>query len=306
MDDSVDERAHRVGRRQLGLATRKQLREVAGVSPSTITRRLRSGRWTEQLPPVIDLRTHPPSWRRSLQQLVLAAGPEAWVSHCTAAYLHGFLDVPRPDHLDVLVLRGRHDNLRGLRLHTTVSLGADELTVVEGLPCTSRARTLVDLAAGACPSDLERVALDLGRRDVGALTRAVDLLDRRRGVPGRRRLLDVLAGLPGDVGVIGSPLEVRGVQALAAFDLPAPRLQYRVRDLDGAVIKRVDAAWPDARVAVEFDGGAYHDLVHQKAEDARARGRMRALGWEVIVLRSRDLDGPALEEAVRRIRLLAT
>lgn len=306
MDDTVDERAQRVGRRQLGLATRRQLREIAGVSPSTISRRLRSGRWAEQLRPVIDLRTHPPSWRRSLQQLVLAAGPEAWVSHCTAAHLHGFLDIARPDHLDVLVLRGRHDDLRGVRLHTTVSLGPDEVTVVDRLPCTSRARTLVDLAAGACPSDLERVALDLGRRDAATLTRAVDLLDRRRGAPGRRRLLDVLARLPSDVEVIGSPLEVRGVQALASFDLPPPRLQYLVRDLDGAVIKRVDAAWPAARVVVEFDGAAYHDLGHQRVEDERARTRMRALGWEVIVLRSHDLDGPGLEAAVRRIRLLAT
>lgn len=303
---SVDERAQVLARRQLGVATRRQLREHAGVSPRTITRRLAAGRWREPLPGVLDLGAHPPSWHRSVWQLLLAAGEPAWVSHRTAAHLHGFLDVRRPHRIDVLVPRSRHAAIGGVRLHTTVSLAGDEVTTVGGLPCTSAARTLLDLAGTLLPDDLERIALDLGRRRSGVLERASALADRRRGVAGRRRLLAVLRRLPADVARIESPLEVRGVQALVQGSIPAPRLQYRVRDHDGAVVKRVDAAWPDRRVAVEFDGAAYHDLLGQRSEDAWARDRLRALGWEVVVIRATELEEPALTETLRRIRAAVT
>ena len=303
--DTVDVRANRVGRRQRGLATRRQLLE-AGISARTIARRVTAGHWREQVPPVIDLGTHQDTWHRSVQRLLLAAGDRAWASHSTAAYLHSFLDAERPRSVDVLVPRDRHAAIGGVRLHTTVSIGLDETTVADGLRVTTPARTLLDLAAATPPDELERFALDLARRRPRVVEEIALLVDRRRGASGRRRLLGVLADLPRDVARIESPLEVRGIQVLRRAGLPPPRLQYVVRDRDGTPIKRVDAAWPAARVVVEFDGAAYHDLARQREHDAAVRARMEAAGWQVIVVRAADLSGDRLAALLRRLRAAVT
>ncbi len=298
---TVEARACDFGRRQHGLATREQLGRVR-ISPATVHRRLVCRRWSEPLPGVIDLGTHPPSWHRRLQALLLAAGPSAWASHRTAAYLHGFLDVARPSRLDVVVPRGRHPRVGRLRLHTTVALGEDETEVVAGFACTAGARTLVDLAAFEDDAVLERLTLDLGRRDPGQFAQLPAVLGRRRGAAGRRRLWRVLARVPTDVARLESPLEVLGVARLVNAGLQTPQLQYQVLDSGGERLRRVDAAWPARRVAVEFDGAAYHDPSAQRHEDDRVRRAMRDLGWEVVVLRAHDLSGPEFDRAVRRIR----
>lgn len=298
---SVDVRASQIGRSQHGLASRQQLRDV-GISDATVRRRLGAGQWSEPLPTVIDLRTHPSSWSGRLQALLLAAGPEACTSHGTAACLHSFLDWLRPHRLDVLVPRGRHPRIGSVSLHTTARIAADEIVHVGGFACTSAARTLVDLSATQPAPVLERLALDLGRRNPRELAGVPDLLRRRPGAPGAAKLRTVIERLPADAALLESPLEVMGLARLSAAGLPQPRLQYEVHDVDGTRLKRVDAAWPDRRILVEFDGAAYHDTTDQRASDARIRARLRELGWAVIVLRAADLSGPALDAALDRLR----
>lgn len=289
---NVNQRVREIGRRQRGFVTRRQLLQRAGVSASTIRRRVRSGDWIEALPNVIDLGTHPPTWTRSVQRLVLAAGPEAWVSHWSAAVLHGFLDVARPTRHDILVPRGSTDVIQGMQLHSTQSIGADEVTHIDGLPCTSRARTLIDIAGSASVDEIERFALDLCRKDPSFAAQLTELLDRYRRRSGRARVLAAMKRLPEGVRKLGSPLEIRGVQALTSAAVPAGVLQHVVHDDDGRYVKRVDIAWPEARVIVEFDGAAYHDLLHNRERDSQVRSRLRALGWDVFVIRAEDLAGP--------------
>jgi hypothetical protein len=298
---SVDSRSRVIGRRQHGVVTRDQLRR-AGISATTIRRRLRSAVWTEPIPGVVDLGTHPASWQGRLQAIVLAAGPEACVSHRTAAYLHGFLDCRRPTRLDVVVPRGRHPRVGGVCLHTTVRLEADEVVNVGGFRSTSGARTLIDLAATQPIPELERLTLDLCRRSPRELARVPQLIGRRPGAPGVAKLWTVLGRLPEGASLLESPLEVLGLAKLNSLVLPSPRLQYQVCDLDGSKLKRVDAAWPDRKVVVEFDGAAYHDTTDQRAADGRTRARLRELGWAVIVLRAADLADTGSGAALERLR----
>jgi hypothetical protein len=291
---TVDERAREVARTQRGRATRRQLREDASVSTATIARRIERGSWSEPLPGIIDLRTHEPSWHTEATELLLAAGPRSWLSHRTAANLHGFLDVARPDVPDVLVERGSHTRVADVRLHTTVAIAEDEVTVRDGLRCTTAARTLLDLAVGATLDELERFGLDLARRDRASLRRTGDLLDRYRDTPGRRRLLTALARLPGDASLLGSPLEVLGVQELRKLGAPPPRLQYVVRDAGGDTVKRVDAAWPELRVIFECNGLPHHAASPPRPPDELVRARLRQLGWRVVVFRRADLGGDAM------------
>jgi hypothetical protein len=300
--EPVDVRANRLGAAQRGRVRRAQLYDDAGISPRTIHNRLRAGTWSEPVPGVIDLGTHPRTWRGDVTDVVLGAGPHAWASHDTAAHLHRFLDAPRPSRIDVTVPRGRGTRIGEHRLRTTRSLGIDEVTEVHGIPCTTGARTLLDLAVGTAPATVERYLLDLARRDRAALETLVELTDRHRNLPGRRRLLEVVARLPGDVARLGSPLEVVGVQRLVALGAPPFVLQFQVRDLDGSPIKRTDVAWPDAWTVLELDGAGYHDLVASRVEDEQARAKMRALGWHVEVARRADLDTPEFAGFVRRLR----
>lgn len=301
---TVDQRAQQLARSQRGLATRRQLHD-AGVSAATIRRRLAAERWGEPIPTVIDLGTHEPSWHQQAQRVLLAAGPRSWVSHTSAAYLHRFLDVAEPKHLDVLVPRGRRAQVGDLRLHTSRAIGDDEITVVAGLRVTTKARTLCDLAATTGMAALERLALDLVRRDRAVLDQLGELLARHVTVQGRRRLVEVLLRLPVDAAALGSPLEVVLVAELLRLGVPMPTLQYHVRDRGGAVVKRVDLAWPDLRIVLEIDGRAYHDTTAARAQDEQDRGRMRASGWTVHVLRHDDLGGPRLARVAAEIRELA-
>lgn len=294
---TVDERANRIARPQRGRATRRQLREDASISVATIARRLAEHRWVEPVPGVIDLRTHERSWHAEAMELLLAAGPRSWLSHRTAAQLHGFLDVDRPEDIDVLVPRGSHTRVGDVRLRTTVAISDDETTVREGLRCTTAARTYLDLALGCTVDELERFGLDLARRDRAALRQIGELLDRYRDAPARRRLMTALSRLPGNASLLGSPLEVLAVQELRRLGAPEPVLQYRVRDRDGHVVKRVDAAWPDQLVIAEFDGRAYHDASSARAADLEVRELLRRLGWRVEAFSRDDLGG----ERIRRL-----
>jgi predicted transcriptional regulator of viral defense system len=74
---------------------------------------------------------------------VLAYGPEALLSHLSALALHGL----RPDNravTEVIVPRGRARSRKGIRAHGYTSLAEADQAVVDGIPCTSLARTVLD------------------------------------------------------------------------------------------------------------------------------------------------------------------
>ena len=66
--------------------------------------------------------------------------------------------------------------------------------------------------------------------------------------------------------------------------------QHEVRD-DGAFVARLDLAWPDRRVAVEYDG-AHHRDPRQHSLDLARHNRLRALGWTVLQVDARVLARP--------------
>jgi hypothetical protein len=300
---SVDERAVAIGRDQHGLATRGQL-ATAGIAGRTVTRRVRAGVWREPAPGVIDLGTHPASWQQAARRLLLAAGDGAVLSHRTAAHLHGMVDCRRPGRIDVLVARGRHDEAAGARLHTTVRLHADERSLVDGLPVTGEARTLVDLAGLLDDAHLELVARDLARRRPALSAEVLVLADRRRGAPGLARLRRVLDALPLGIELAESPLEAEALALLARVGVPAPAVQHEVTDDQGRFVHRADLAWPSRRVLLAVDGRAWHDTPARRERDAAQRARLTELGWTVVVAHAEDLRGHRADALVARLRSL--
>ena len=70
-------------------------------------------------------------------------------------------------------------------------------------------------------------------------------------------------------------------------------------DVDGNVLYRLDFAWEELRVALEYDGFAAH--VGRGLRDAAREEELRKLGWTVIRATAADLKDPAeLHAAIRR------
>ena len=305
---SVDARAISIGRTQHGVCTRRQLRGI-GISARSIHRRVTAGVWRDHPGGVLALGTHETTWEQGLVGALLAAGADedrAVASHLSAGYLHGLLDVAAPRRLDITVPRDRRPRCPSARVHRVRSLPDEQQVLLGGMPSTSLARTLLDLAATLPPRHLEPILWDACR---GRPTLPVDLarlLDRWRHLRGRTALTALLADLHPQTAEAESPLEVYGLLALRDPLVPEPVLQYRVRDLRGRVVRRVDAAWPAVRVAVEFDGAAYHRSPDQIARDEQQRAKLRELGWIVIEIRHEDLSGERLRVLRAELRQLLT
>jgi very-short-patch-repair endonuclease len=99
-----------------------------------------------------------------------------------------------------------------------------------------------------------------------------------------------------------SPQETRLRLLIHGSGLPAPVAQHRVL-VNGREVARVDFAWPDRKVAVEYDG-LWHAEPGQFAKDRQRLNRQREAGWTVVFVTAADLHRPA--DLVARIAAALT
>jgi very-short-patch-repair endonuclease len=156
-----------------------------------------------------------------------------------------------------------------------------------GVPITTVDRTGLDLAR-IQPLEEAVVALDQFLR-TGLVT-----LDELRTAaaalsgPGCRHVRRA-AGLAD--GVAESPQETRLRLLLHRSRLPRPTAQYAVRGLDGQFVARVDFAWPEVKIALEYEG-MRHGRSQQVARDRRRLNDLTAAGWTVVFVTAADLRNP--------------
>jgi very-short-patch-repair endonuclease len=209
---------------------------------------------------------------------VLACGPGAVLSHRSAAAAWGLRATDRARH-EITVARRRRPRA-DIDVRFTRRLGAEDVATLRGIPITSIARTLIDLAAVLRPDALERAvhqAEVLRLLDAGALRSAVDRADGRRGVGTLRRVL-----AEPDPGHTRSRLEERFLALCRRERMPPPRLNAHVPLDDGHI--EVDALWARARVVVELDGAAAHRTARAFEADRRRDGALVARGYIVLRL----------------------
>jgi very-short-patch-repair endonuclease len=225
---------------------------------------------------------------------VLAYGNDALLSHRSAAALWGFAR-PRAHAIDVTATVGRQGVLRrkGIWIHRC-RLHPEDRTARDGIPVTTVARTLFDLAEVVDFRRLEwtwEEADRLGLLELRAVERVCERGYGRRALRPIRRLL-AEARAP---AAVRSPLE----EVFAAFcrehRLPPPATNVLVLGHE------VDVLWPAQRLIVELDGFAYHR--HRAAfERDRARdATLQAAGYRVIRLTHRRLNDDA-ESVAHEIR----
>ncbi|MEI4272373.1 hypothetical protein TEK04_11635 [Klenkia sp. LSe6-5] len=256
---------------------------------------LRSAAWRRLRQDVYVDAAVPLTHRIRVAAVVLTMPAGAAVADLTAAAHWGVPDLVGPDDpVDVVLPPGvRWSPSSDVRARTAELEG--DLVVLGGIPATDRLRTAVDLARR--PGDLvDRVVL-LDRlvraRLVGLedLRAAVHALPPCRGSARARRAVDLADGLA------ESPQETRTRLELARAGVPTPVAQYRVLD-GGRFVARVDLAWPDRKVAVEYDG-LWHAEPGQFARDRMRLNALQAAGWRVVFVTARDLTHPG--ELVARV-----
>ena len=198
---------------------------------------------------------------------VLASGEGSKTSHGTSATCHALL---RPYHR-VHVTTPKKRTRPGIANHKATT----ETVWIDGLPCTTVARTLVDLAGCVPFGVLEsavRQAQVRGVLDVEAIGVVLLACPRARGI---RRLRSIL-GDPVALAPTRSGPERVALRALlaAGWDWPVA-----VECVPGTA-EEVDFHWRALRLVLEVDGPTHLTLV-QRERDARRDAALRRLGWRV-------------------------
>jgi hypothetical protein len=231
---------------------------------------------------------------------LLMAGPRAVLTRQTAAFLYG-CTAADTGQIHVLVdYHRRLSSMPGVAVHRGL-FDEQDVVLLDGLRVMSLEHTLAELLCRVSRRDalacLDQ-ALTLTPPDQRDNLRAQVLhqIGLRRDPRGRRRS-QVLLGLA--AGLSESPAESWLLLGLFDAGFPVPAQQLPVLDMDGRVVFRLDFAWEEPRVALEYDGYAAH--ADRGARDAARDEDLRRRGWVVVHATADDLKDPSrLHAEIRR------
>jgi hypothetical protein len=265
---------------QGGVATYAQI--VAHLSRRDMQRRLRSEELVRLFPSIYSLPA--PDVFTRLRGLDLRCAAQVAVCLGTAAAIHGF-DTEDVELLHVLNPDGHLlRNHPGLRVHRRGRpLTAPNWTAVEVARTLRRPRALATLDAALRSRTCDRDGL----------------LSAATAQAGRRGIVLVRDLIPLARSEAESPMESEARLVMLDGGLPEPELQYEIVDRDGR-LWRVDFAWPDRMVAVEYDGFDWHSSRDALRRDRQKRAALEEIGWRVSSIVSDDVRKQP-EVMVRRI-----
>ncbi|HET6508664.1 MAG TPA: type IV toxin-antitoxin system AbiEi family antitoxin domain-containing protein [Baekduia sp.] len=298
VESDPDRRLAVLADRQLGVVTRHDLL-ACGLSRTAIADRVGRGRLRVLYRGVYSVGHR--RLRREAEWLaaVWGSGRRAALSHWQAAALWDLLPSRGSRiHVTTPSRSGRIPNAERVVLHRVGTLRPWEITVTDGIPVTTTARTLLDLAPHLRSRALEDLIgrMDrLGHFDLVAVRGCLDDHRRTPGAPKLRRLLDDLHGV--GAADLRSVLEARFLQLCDDHGLPVPLVNGRVAGL------LVDFFWPDAALVVETDGYAFHATRSAFERDRERDQRLVIAGYRVVrVTYQQVMRAPA--EVARRLRAL--
>ena len=265
----------------------KFFRGSSAVRAGWLTRQqLRGPAWRRLFEDVYVDATVPDTHRLRARAAATVLVPGAVVTGASAAVLWGLLDLADlRDDVELTLPPGSNPRRHpGLVVRRT-PLDDSDVCLRTGVRVTTPQATALRLAR-MLPRDEAVVAID---RMVPATDLDLRALRARAGLPGaapaRARSVLALAD-----GLAESPQESRLRLLMRRGRLPAPVAQYVVRH-GGEFVARVDFAWPDLKVAVEYDG-AWHGEKAQLARDRRRLNRLQEAGWRVVFVTAADMHEP--------------
>lgn len=291
-----DQRAARTARDQFGLLATRQARR-AGLSQDQIDDRVATKGWSRPSRGLLRLPGAPPrSWRQDAMAGVLLGGEAARATHLTSAALHGMAAASLLPH--VTVPPGSSTRTRLVVIHRQIIPPVDRATV-EGIPCSSASRAIVEAASMVDRTGLEEMidqGIDAGRITTDSVLAALGRAGACRGAALVRESVEAWTeDLQPD-----SPGEARLLRRLLEWGADDIETQFELFDADGDFIARFDVAHPSIKQAWEYDSDRWHNPRRFAYDEAR-HARAAALGWRVDHVSRIDL----LPTATRVPTLLA-
>lgn len=267
----------RLAGRQHGLIALRQC-ERLDLSRRQIQWFIRTGAMIRVRPGVYRWCGAVPSWEMMAMASVLAAGEGAALSHRSAGRLWGLL-AAEPGPLEITCARWLR--LAGVTAHQH-RLVAKETTRRDGIPVTTPARTLLDLAESCATSELGRLIDDALRRDLTTLGTLETLLRNHEGRGRRRRspMRDALRDRGAGYDPCANDWEQQMQTLYDRMGLPAGVRQFPVRTRRRRYV--IDRALPELKIGIEFQGRAYHGTRSGFDYDSRRRNDLTQAGWLML------------------------
>lgn len=267
-----DRRAAELASENHGVLSLDELREC-GMTRKAVAGRVRVG-WLHPLYRGVYAVGHPNvSLHGRFLAAVKACGPGTVLSHYSAAALYELVrwDGRYPE-VTASAIR-RHPRLR---VHRSSVLEVDDVTRHHGIPVTTPARTLVDLAATFHYKALRRTVREAQRRLV-TVRQVLATLDRLGPRRGSANLAKVLAT---GQAPTRSELEDTVLDLLLSAGFEHPEVNVPIRIANRRIIP--DFRWPTQHLIIEADGAAYHDDRLTREDDAERQALLEAHGERVL------------------------
>lgn len=284
--------------RQHRIVSLPQLKAL-GLSASAVRNRVAAGKFQGVHRGVYAVGLAPLSIEATYMGAVLACGPDSVLSHRSAAAHLGLRPCNRPK-VDVTPPGRTGRGRKGIDVHRAAGLDARDVTTVEGIPCTTVARTLLDLAEAIDRTALGRAIEQAEKLRVFDLAAVADVMARagnRRGLSVLREALAVYAPEP---AFTRSELERRFLALCRAAGVPMPRTNNVTNGYE------IDFTWPDRRLMVEVDSMRHHGTRAAFERDRRRDQQLAAAGWRVVRFTWRQVIETPDEVVATLQALLAT
>ena len=262
----------------------------AGLGVGAIQHRLNTGDWQRIHQGVYRMRGAPVSWEQKLMAASLWAGPEAAISHRSAAALWKLDGIDAKDIVELTTTGSRNDVPRGLTLHRTKILTPSDAGWLGPLKVTGLVRTLIDLGAVVPDPAVVEAAMESAlRRDEQLIDRMKERLDVLGG-HGRRgagMLGELLALRDPDAAPTEGMFETLIERLLRKAGIEMPVRQYEVQ-VNGRLV-RLDFAWVPKKVALEPRGFWCHSGRRKFQSDIDRANDLALTRWLIIYATWEDL-----------------
>lgn len=282
---SPDAAIARLAERQHGVVSLAQL-VALGLSKAAVAKRAASGRLHRQYRGVYAVGHGRLTREGRFMAAVLAYGPPAVLSYRSAAGMWGVRPDNRP-RIDVSLPRRSVRSRAGIDAHASITLTAGDCTTVDGIPCTTVARTLLDLAAVVDRRGVERAIEQADVLRLFDLRSVDDVLHRAGGHRGAPVLRAVLADLA-EPAITRSDVEERFISVCRAAALPSPEVNASLVIDEGPAIE-VDFLWRAHRLAIETDAFGTHGTRQAFERDRLRDQRLRLAGYDPVRFTRRQI-----------------
>ena len=279
MFTKADQELARVAATKHSIFTLADARRV-GLTHGQIDRRV-ADFWTSIHEGVFRVPGATPTWRGDLLAACLAATRPVAASHRSGAALYE-LPGARGDLVEITCRRWLRTQKPGLLVHESRRFDERDITQVDGIPVVTPERLVLDLAGiWPSPNFVEKVLQAARRKRLITYESTSETFERhaRKGIRGVKAMRTALERWNPTTQPTDSEMETLLVQVMREHDLPELVTQFEIRDEQGRLVARTDAALSHWKITFEYQSKQEHSTEFQLLQDDRRRNAIIAAGY---------------------------